>query len=254
MYKNFDLSGKVALVTGGAGDLGSAIAIGLSQAGADMAIADLKLDTYPEIEKKIKAEGRACMSAQVDVTSEKSVAEAVAAVMKKYGKIDILVCAHGIAIRKPADTFPVEEWQKVMDVNSRGVFICCQAVGRIMIAQKYGKIVNLSSVRGEYGLPANYVAYSPSKAAVNLITKDLACEWAKKGITVNAIAPTVIESALTKAALADPAWGIAMKARIPMGRFGVTDDLVGPVIFFSSKASEFVTGQILYIDGGVTTC
>jgi NAD(P)-dependent dehydrogenase (short-subunit alcohol dehydrogenase family) len=254
MYKNFDLSGKVAVVTGGAGDLGSAIAVGLAQAGADIAIADLKLDSYPEVEKKIKAEGKQCMSSVVDVTNEKSVADMVAAVMQKYAKIDILVCAHGIAIRKPADTFPVEEWQKVMDVNSRGVFICCQAVGRIMLKQQSGRIINLSSVRGEYGLPANYVAYSPSKAAVNLITKDLACEWAKKGITVNAIAPTVIESALTKAALAVPGWGETMKARIPMGRFGVTEDLVGPVIFFASKASDFVTGQILYIDGGVTTC
>jgi NAD(P)-dependent dehydrogenase (short-subunit alcohol dehydrogenase family) len=254
MYTKFDLTGKVALVVGGAGDLGSALAIGLAQAGADIAVADLKLDTYPEIEKKIKGESKKCMSVAVDVTSEKSVADMVAAVIKKYEKIDILVCAQGIAIRKPADTFPVEEWQKVMDVNARGVFICCQAVGRVMLKQGSGRIINLSSVRGEYGLPANYIAYSPSKAAVNLITKDLACEWAKKGITVNAIAPTVIESALTKAALADPNWEKAMKARIPMGRFGVTDDLVGPVIFFASKASDFVTGQILYIDGGVTTC
>jgi NAD(P)-dependent dehydrogenase (short-subunit alcohol dehydrogenase family) len=140
-----------------------------------------------------------------------------------------------------------------MDINTRGTFLCCQAVGREMIKQKGGKIVNLSSVRGHYGLPAGYAAYCSSKGAVDTLTRTLACEWAKYGVCVNAIAPTVVETELTKDLLADKEYAKTMKARIPMGRWAVPEDVVGPALFFASEAANFVTGQILYIDGGVTT-
>ncbi len=253
MYKNFDLTGKYALVVGGVGGIGKALTIGLAQAGADVAIADLNLAAYPEVEKEIKAIGKKCMSIQVDVTSAKSAEDCVAAVLKNYPRIDILVNAHGIAIRKPAETFPIEEFRKVLDINTTGTFVMCQAVGKVMIKQKYGKIINLSSVRGEYGLPADYAAYCASKGAVNTLTKTLACEWAKNNVLVNAIGPTIVETELTKTALADPDYAKRMASRIPLGRWAKTTDLVGPVLFFASTASDFVTGQILYIDGGVTT-
>jgi gluconate 5-dehydrogenase len=253
MVDMFDLKGKVALVTGGVGGLGAAISLALAKSGADIVVADLKLDAYKELGKKIKAEGRKSLAVQVDVTNEKSVADMVKKVQEVFPTIDILVNAHGIAIRKPADTFPVEEWQKVMDVNTRGVFIVCQAVGRVMIQQKYGKIINLSSVRGKYGLKADYAAYCASKGAVDTLTKTLACEWAKYNVLVNAVGPTIVETALTKTALADPAYATMMKNRIPLGRWAMPDDVAWPVVFLASKASDFITGQILYIDGGVTT-
>ena len=122
-----------------------------------------------------------------------------------------------------------------------------------MLKQKSGKIINISSVRGRYGLPAGYAAYCASKGAVDTLTRTLACEWAKHNVLVNAVAPTVVETDLTKDLLADPEYAKTMKARIPMGRWALTEDIVGPTIFFASDASNFVTGQILYVDGGVTT-
>jgi NAD(P)-dependent dehydrogenase (short-subunit alcohol dehydrogenase family) len=154
----FDLKGKVAVVTGGMGGLGTAISLALAERGADIVTADLKLDAYKDQEKKIKALGRKSLAVSVDVTSEKSVADMVASILKVFPTIDILVNAHGTVNRKSADTIPVEEWQKVIDVNTRGTFIICQAVGRVMIKQKSGKIVNLSSVRGRYGAPSGAVA------------------------------------------------------------------------------------------------
>ena len=249
----FDLNGKVALVTGGVGGIGTALTLGLAECGADVVVADLKLDAFGELEKKISALGRKSLAVSVDVTDEKSVADMVKKALEVFPTIDILVNAHGIAIRKPADTFPIDEWQRVMDVNTRGTFLTCQAVGRVMIKQKSGKIVNMSSVRGIYGLPTDYAAYCPSKGAVDTLTRTLACEWAKYNILVNAVGPTIVETELTRTALADPEYAARMKARIPLGRWAMPEDIVGPVVFLAAPASDFVTGQIVYIDGGVTT-
>jgi NAD(P)-dependent dehydrogenase (short-subunit alcohol dehydrogenase family) len=249
----FDLTGKVAVVVGGAGGLGKALALGLAGAGADVVVASRNLEHLKKVTEEIKAKGRKSLAVKVDVVDEKQVNAMVETIMKTFSHIDILVNAAGLAIRKPADNFPIEEWQQVMDINTRGTFLCCQAVGRVMIKQKSGKIINLSSVRGRYGLPAGYAAYCPSKGAVDTLTRTLACEWAKHKVLVNAIAPTVVETELTKPLLADVEYAKTLKARIPMGRWALTDDIVGPTIFFASDASNFVTGQILYIDGGVTT-
>lgn len=253
MTSLFDLTGKVAVVVGGAGGLGKAQALGLASAGADVAVASRNLDSLKAVAKEIEAKGRKSLAVKVDVVDEKQVNAMVETIMKTFHHIDILVNAAGLAIRKPADSFPIEEWQQVMDINTRGTFLCCQAVGRIMINQKRGKIINVSSVRGRYGLPAGYAAYCPSKGAVDTLTRTLACEWAKHNVLVNAIAPTVVETELTKPLLADVEYAKTLKARIPMGRWALTDDIVGPTIFFASDAANFVTGQILYIDGGVTT-
>ncbi len=249
----FDLTGKVAVVVGGAGGLGKAQALGLAGAGADVAVASRNLDSLKAVAREIETKGRKSLAVKVDVVDAKQVNAMVETIMKTFHHIDILVNAAGLAIRKPADSFPIDEWQQVMDINTRGTFLCCQAVGRIMIKQKSGKIINVSSVRGRYGLPAGYAAYCPSKGAVDTLTRTLACEWAKYNVLVNAIAPTVVETELTKGLLADAEYAKTLKARIPMGRWALTEDIVGPTIFFASDAANFVTGQILYIDGGVTT-
>ncbi len=249
----FDLAGKVAVVVGGGGGIGRAQALGLADAGADVIIASRKLEHLEPVVKEIKAKKRKSLAVSVEVTQEKSVQVMVDAILKQFPGIDILVNAAGIAIRKPADSFPIDEWQQVMDINTRGTFLCCQAVGRVMIKQKSGKIINLSSVRGRYGLPAGYAAYCPSKGAVDTLTRTLACEWAKHNVLVNAVAPTIVETDLTRSALADPAYAQQMKSRIPLGKWALPEDIVGATIFFASRASDFITGQILYIDGGVTT-
>lgn len=249
----FDLAGKVALVVGGAGGIGRAQALGLADAGADVAVASRNLEHLEKVAEEIKAKGRQSLAVTVEVTQEKSVADMVEKVLKVFPHIDILVNAAGLAIRKPAETFPIDEWQQVMDINTRGTFLTCQAVGRVMIKQKSGKIINVSSVRGRYGLPAGYAAYCASKGAVDTLTRTLACEWAKHNVLVNAVAPTVVETDLTRDALADPAFANQMKSRIPLGKWAMPEDIVGATVFFAAEASDFITGQVLYIDGGVTT-
>jgi gluconate 5-dehydrogenase len=249
----FDLSNRVALVTGGAGGIGHAQALGLADAGADVIVASRNLEHLEKVAKEIQAKGRKALAVSVDVADEKSVANMVDTILKTFPRIDILVNAHGLAIRKPADTFPIDEWQQVMDINTRGIFLTCQAVGRVMIKQGSGKIINVSSVRGQYGLPADYAAYCASKGAVDTLTKTLACEWAKYNVLVNAVAPTIVETDLTRTALANPDYAKQMKSRIPLGKWALPEDIVGATVFFASRASDFITGQILYIDGGVTT-
>ena len=253
MDKMFDLTGKVALVVGGHGGLGKAIALAMADSGADVAVASRNVEALNAAAKEIEAKGRKSLAVSVDVVNDHQVNAMVDAIQRVFARIDILVNGAGLAIRKPADSFPIDDWQRVMDVNTRGTWLCCQAVGRVMIKQHYGKIINVSSVRGRYGLPAGYAAYCASKGAVDTLTRTLACEWAKHNVLVNAIAPTVVETELTKELLADVEYAKTMKARIPMGRWATTEDIVGPTIFFASDASNFVTGQILYIDGGVTT-
>lgn len=249
----FDLKGKVAVVVGGAGGIGRALALGLADFGADVVVTSRKLEPLEKVAGEIRAKGRKALAISVDVVQEKSVADMVKKTVEAFPHIDILVNAHGLAIRKPAETFPIDEWQQVMDVNTRGTWLCCQAVGRVMIKQKSGKIINLSSVRGRYGLPADYAAYCASKGAVDTLTRTLACEWAKYNVLVNAVAPTIVETELTRPALADAAYATRMKSRIPLGRWAMPEDIVGPTVFLASKASDFVTGQIIYVDGGVTT-
>jgi len=253
MSNLFDLNGNVAVVVGGAGGIGHALALGLADYGADVIVASRKIENLEPVADEIRAKGKKSLAVSVEVTQEKSVAAMVNSVLKEFPTIDILVNAHGLAVRKPADTFPIDEWQQVMDINTRGTFLCCQAVGRVMIKQLSGKIINLSSVRGRYGLPSGYAAYCPSKGAVDVLTRTLACEWAKYNVLVNALAPTFVETELTRTALADPEFAKTVKARIPLDRWAMPDDIVGATVFFASKASDFITGQVLYVDGGVTT-
>ena len=253
MESIFDLTGKVALVVG-VGGIGRAQALGLTRYGADVIVADYAPERSEKLAGEIGALGRETLALAVDVTQESSVIEMVDGAMAAFGRIDILVNAAGINIRRPdSATFPIDEWQQIMDVNTRGVLLCCQAVGRVMIAQGGGKIINLSSTRGRYGTPRGCAAYCASKGAVDSLTRTLACEWARHNVLVNALAPTVVETEFTRMILQDPRAAGHLRSTIPLGRWAQPEDIVGPTLFLASGASDYVTGQILYVDGGLTT-
>jgi len=251
--KMFDLTGKVAIITGGGGGLGRPTALALADFGSDIVVVGRNIDKLEKVKSEVESLGRRCLVVKCDVTKPADVKKMVEETLSHFNKIDILVNYAGINIPKPAEEYPLQDWQTVMDVNVTGVFLCCQEVGKVMIKQRRGKIINISSVRGAFGLPRNYVAYCTSKGAVNMLTKQLACEWAKFNIQVNAIAPTVIATPLTAHIMRDPEMSKNMLSRILLGRWGYPDDVVGAIIYFASDASNFVTGQILYIDGGVTS-
>lgn len=252
MKNIFDFSGKVAVVSGAAGDIGSSIAIALAEAGADLVVADISFEKLHPVLEEIRAKGRTVKAFNLDVTDENSIRRMVEGIEKEFQHIDILVNSAGLTIKDSAESFPIENWQKVMDINVRGTFICCQAIGRVMIRQQGGTIINLSSVRGRYGLHFGQAAYCSSKGAVDNFTRTLACEWAKYNIRVNALAPTLVEGELSRSVFEDPQAREAALARIPLGRFAKTMDIAGAALFLSSSAADFITGQILYIDGGQT--
>ncbi len=250
----FALTGQVAVVTGGSRGLGRGIALALAAAGADVAPVSRTLPDVEAVAEEIRSLGCRALPVTADVTDEGSVQAMVRQVMEAMGHIDILINSAGIVSLKPTVEFPVDEWQHILDVNLRGTFICCKEVAKAMLAEpapRALKIVNMSSVRGLQGR-ANDPAYPASKGAINLLTKSLAIEWAQKGINVNAIAPTFIRTDLNAHMLDDDATRKWVLSRIPMGRVGQIWDLFGTVLFLTSRASDFVTGQTIYVDGGWT--
>ena len=196
--------------------------------------------------------GNAALAVAADVTDEASVTRMVETVMKQYGRIDILVNALGMNIKRDAFEFPMEDWDKLFSVNVKGTMIACKVVGRVMREQKRGAIVNLSSVRGIRGYTGGNTGYCATKGAVELITKALALEWAPAGIRVNALGPALVITPGTKHIAENPELAKKYASAVPMGRIGLPEDMVGAVVYLASDAASFVTGQTIYVDGGLT--
>lgn len=253
MKDMFRLDGKVAVVTGGAGGIGEALAMGLGVQGASVVVASRNQAAIGKVAADITEKtGIAAAAVAVDVTDESSVAALSDTVMKRYGKIDILVNAMGMNIKKDAFEFPMEDWDKLFNVNVKGTMIACKIVGRVMRDQGRGAIVNLSSVRGIRGYTGGNAGYCATKGAVELITKALALEWAPAGIRVNALGPALVITPGTKHIAENPELAKKYATAVPLGRIGLPEDMVGAVVFLASDAAGFVTGQTIYVDGGLT--
>ncbi len=254
----FDLKDKVAVITGGNGTLGAAYAQAFALHGAKVVVTARNMATLEETVKSVEGIGGTCIAIASDVTDMASQEALVKAIDEKFGRIDILVNNAGMAFRAPATDMPADKFMQVQQVNVLGTLIPCQAFGKYMMTKGKGKIINTSSVRGFCGHPDGYTAYSASKAAVDSLTKQIATEWALKGakegfsININAIAPTLVKSPLTQEICEDPKRIAPFLARLPMGRVAETSDMFGLVLFLASEGSNFINGQIIYVDGGCT--
>lgn len=247
----FDLSGRVALVTGASRGLGRAMAKGLAKAGADLVLCARNEQDLLSAAEEIRGMGSKALAIQVDVLSSESVERMVETALDGMGRIDILVNNAGVNIRKPVVELQEAEWDTVLDTNLKGYFLVGRAVGKQMIAQRGGKVINVASILGSVGLP-NQVAYASSKGGVIQMTKVMALEWASYHINVNAIAPTYFETPLVAALRNDPERYRFIVERTPMGRWGQPEELEGVVVFLASRASDFITGQTIFVDGGWT--
>ena len=248
----FDVSGKVALITGATGGFGHAAAMGLAMAGAKVMATGRSEEKLKSLVEAIEKEGGLAAYSPGSPIEHDDVRRVVMDTVDQFGGIDILITAAGVNKPNPIVEQPLEEWDMIMDANVKGTWLYCKEVGKVMIDQaRGGKVILLSSTRGMLGM-ANYTAYSPSKAAVSLMAKSLACEWGPHKINVNAIGPTVFRTALTQWMFDDDAFYKNFLKRIPIGRLGEPEDFIGTVIFLSSKASDFMTGTVLYVDGGYT--
>ena len=249
----FRLDGKIALVTGGGKGLGEAIAYALAGAGAHVAVAGKTLSNVERVAQNMKKMGRESLAIEANVCKEEDVQRMIAQVVERFGRLDILVNNAGIADVQPIADFPTALWEDIMNVNARGTFLCAREAAKVMLRQRKGKIINISSLQGSVGRSGD-PAYAASKAAVNLMTMSMACEWAKHGICVNAIAPTWCWTDLTKPALSQEHFYSELIRRIPAGRAGYPEDLFGIVVFLASEASDFVNGAIIPVDGGAIAC
>lgn len=250
----FSLKDSNAVVVGGSGGIGRDIAKGLAFYGADVGIASRKLEGLNRAAQEIEAEiGKKIRVFQADAGLESSIRKLVAAVVEKMGSVHILVNAQGYNVKFPALEFPMDEWEALFNINVKGVMICCKEFARVMAEQNYGKIINISSVRGARACGGGNSAYCASKSAVDMITRTLAVELAPHNITVNAIGPALTETKLVAKFLEqDPGGKERYAASIPMGRIGLTGDIIGAAVYLASPASSYVTGQVIYPDGGLT--
>ena len=249
----FSLDKKIAVVVGGAGGIGEALALGLSQHGAGVVVASRNLEALDKVAAEINTKtGEETLAIQADVTDEKSIESLVKEVMTRFGTVDILVNAMGLNIKRDAFDYPMEDWDTIFDINVKGTMMACKHFGRVMKENKQGKIINLSSVREVRGYGGGNAGYCATKGAVGLITKTLALEWAPYNIHVNAIGPSLIITQGTIHIKNDPKLAKKYEAQIPLGKLGMPEDLIGGCIFLASEASDFITGQTIYIDGGLT--
>jgi NAD(P)-dependent dehydrogenase (short-subunit alcohol dehydrogenase family) len=253
MEDMFRLDGKVALVTGGAGGIGRVLALGLSQYGAQVVVSSRNQEALVEAAAQIQAQtGREAHAIAADVTDENSMQRLVSTIMAKLGAVDILVNAMGLNVKRNALEYPMDEWDRLFEVNVKGTMIACKQVGQVFKEKKTGKVINLSSVRGVRGHTGGNVGYCATKGAVELITRALALEWAPYHINVNALGPSLIITPGTVHIKNNPRLAEQYRATVPLGRLGEPGDLIGACVFLASGASDFITGQTIYVDGGLT--
>ncbi len=246
----FDLTGKIAVVTGGGGGLGKAMALGIADAGADVVIVDVNEAAATGVSEEIGSLERRSLALQSNVSDAGQVKQCVARILDEFGTIDILINSAGIARRYWAEDIPEQAWDDVQNVNLKGTFLWCQAVGQHMIERGTGgKIINIASIGGFITYPES-LAYCASKGGVVQLTRGFAVEWAKYNINVNGIAPCLMNTELVRKARPDPASREWFITRTPMGRLGEPEELIGAAIFLASDASSLVTGHTLAVDGG----
>jgi NAD(P)-dependent dehydrogenase (short-subunit alcohol dehydrogenase family) len=249
----FNLNGKTAVVIGGAGGLGEAIAMGLSGYGANLVIASRNMDALNKVADNIKSKTGGIIEAmQVDVTDEDSMIRLVENVLLRFGAVDILVNAMGLNIKRDALEYPMPDWDKIFSINVKGTMIACKHFGKVMKEKHQGKIINLSSVREIRGYTGGNAAYCATKGAVGVLTKTLALELAPYNVHVNAIGPSLIITRGTIHIQQNPELAKKYSSAIPLGRLGVPEDLIGTAVFLASGASDFITGQTIFVDGGYT--
>lgn len=253
----FDLTGQTAIVTGGGSGLGRVMALALAEAGANVVVCSRRLEVCEEVVKEIEALGKQALALAVDVTNPESVVQGLEKAVSHFGKIEILVNSSGTVFETPATEMPLKQWQSMLDTNVTGTFLMCQAVGKQMIENAYGKIINISSSIGFKGVDpeaVDSVGYTTSKGAVMTLTKDLAVKWGRHGVYVNSIAPGVFTTGMNNpeipGTLVHKA-GPFIASQVPVRRLGNGNDLVGALLYFASAASNYCTGQILVLDGGL---
>ena len=250
--KLFDLSGRLALITGSSQGIGLALARGLGQAGARVVAQRARRREAGEGAGALESEGLAALAATFDVTDRAVVRDAIAAIERDVGPVDILINNAGIQRRAPFESFPEETWREIMAANLDSVFHVTQAVGARMLERGRGRIINICSVASELGR-ATIVPYAATKGALRQMTRGLCAEWAARNIQINAIAPGYIRTELNRALIDDAAFSPAVCARTPAGRWADVDELAGAAIFLASDAASYVNGHVLYVDGGLST-
>ena len=245
------LAGQVGLVTGASRGIGHDLALALGRAGAQVAVAARKRDDGDAVVRELAAEGIEALAVELDLASRSSIEAAVATTIERFGRLDVLVNNAGLGTNHDALDATEAEWDELFAVNVRGLFFMCQSAGRRMVAQGYGRIVNMASQAGLVGI-RRHAAYSASKAAVIGLTRVLALEWAPLGVTVNALAPTWVLTPGTAERLADPPFLASVLERIPVGRVATTDEIAAAALYLASPSAGMVTGSVLVIDGGWT--
>ncbi len=248
----FDLTGKVAIVTGARRGIGRGIALALAESGADVVVSDISLEDCQKVVEEIESQGGKGLAVKCDVTQKSEVEEMVKKTVEEFGKVDILVNNAGILGFKPFLEITEEGWNKVLDVNLKGQFLCAQAAAKEMVKNKWGRIINITSIAsGQVGIGYPLIAhYCASKGGITAMTEALALELSPQGINVNAIGPGVIETEMTKDMLADGKTKQGMLARLPKGRVGQPEDIGAAAVFLASDEADYVTGATLFVDGG----